>query len=219
MNIKTYSIFLLSIAFVLTGCTKNTYTGESQVAKTTTGATIGAVAGAGIGALSSSKKDRKKGALIGAVSGAAVGGGIGAYMDIQESKLRQKLQNTGVSITRTGDNIILNMPNSITFDTNSASVKPQGIDALTSVALIAAEYQDTTLNIIGHTDSTGSAATNNRLSLERANSVANILTQKGVAYSRVTTYGQGSMQPIASNNTEYGRSQNRRVEIVLSPRS
>lgn len=217
MAFKFYSVVVLSALLGLTGCAQNAYTGDSQVAKTTTGATIGALVGAGVGVLSSSKKDRGKGAIIGAVSGAAVGGGIGAYMDVQESKLRQRLQNTGVSVTRNGNDIILNMPNSITFDTNSSVVRPQGAEALSSVALVVAEYKNTRLNVIGHTDSTGSAATNNRLSLERANTVGSILVQQGVSSYRIVTYGQGSAQPIASNNTENGRAQNRRVEIILSP--
>lgn len=217
MNIKSYSVIILSALLVLTGCSTNPYTGESKMSNTAGGATIGAIAGAGIGLLSSSKKDRKKGAVIGALSGAAVGGGVGAYMDIQESKLRQQLRNTGISVTRSGDNIILNMPNSITFDTNSAVVKPQGTQALMSVALVVTEYKKTKLNVIGHTDSTGSVVTNKRLSLDRANSVANILIQQGVVHSRIATFGKGSEQPITSNSTESGRAQNRRVEIILSP--
>lgn len=115
----------------------------------------GSLVGAGIGALSSSKKDRGKGALIGAAAGAALGGGVGYYMDVQEAKLRDKMRGTGVSVTRSGDNIILNMPNNVTFDSSSATLKPAGANTLTGVAMVLKEYPKTAVNVIGYTDSTG----------------------------------------------------------------
>lgn len=216
---KFYSVIAvgLSALFILSGCSSDPYTGEQKVANTTKGALLGSAVGAGIGVLSSSKSDRGKGALIGAASGAALGGGVGAYMDVQESKLRNKLRNTGVSVTRSGNNIILNMPNNVTFDTSSSTLKPLGTETLMSVALVLKEYPKTSINIVGHTDSTGSNATNQKLSLERANSVGNLLIQQGVPASRMYVYGAGSSQPIASNNSDSGRAQNRRVEITLSP--
>lgn len=217
MKIYSIAILGLSALLVLSGCSTDPYTGEQKVADTTTGAIIGSVVGAGVGVLASSKHDRGKGALIGAASGAVLGGGIGAYMDVQESKLRDKLRNTGVSVTRSGNNIILNMPNNVTFDTNSSTLKPLGTETLTSVALVLKEYAKTSVNIVGHTDSTGSNATNQKLSLNRANSVANLLIQQGISAGRMSVYGAGASQPIASNSTDSGRAQNRRVEITLSP--
>ncbi|MDI6937086.1 glycine zipper domain-containing protein, partial [Serratia sp. Se-PFBMAAmG] len=136
-------------------CTTNPYTGESQAGKSGIGARLGAGRGAGVGMLSSSKKDRGKGALIGAASGAALGGGVGYYMDVQEAKLRDKMRGTGVSVTRQGDNIVLNMPNNVTFDSNSSNLKPAGANTLTGVAMVLKEYPKTAVNVVGFTDSTG----------------------------------------------------------------
>ncbi|MGL5238622.1 MAG: OmpA family lipoprotein [Plesiomonas shigelloides] len=208
----------LCVSVALSGCTTvNPYTNEEQTAKAASGSAIGALAGALIGVASSSKKDRGKGALIGAAAGAALGGGIGYYMDVQEAKLRQQLRGTGVSVARDGNNIILNMPNNVTFDTNSTSLKPAGINTLSGVAMILKEYEKTMVNIIGYTDSTGKRAYNMQLSERRAQSVASNLMMQGVSASRLRTYGAGPDNPIASNNTESGRAQNRRVEITLSP--
>lgn len=217
MKKRSIIIMGLSSLLILSGCTTNPYTGESQAGKSGIGAGIGAVVGAGVGVLSSSKKDRGKGALIGAAAGAALGGGTGYYMDVQEAKLRDKLRNTGVSVTRSGDHVILNMPNSLTFDTNSSVLKPLGVETLTSIALVLKEYNKTAVHIVGYTDSTGSNATNQRVSTERANSVANVLIQQSIAANRMYVEGRGPSNPIASNSTADGRAQNRRVEITLSP--
>ncbi|MDO6707685.1 OmpA family protein [Photobacterium sp. 1_MG-2023] len=213
------AILLSSItAMVATGCTTvNPYTREDQTAKSTSGALIGAVAGAAIGVASSSKSDRGKGALIGAASGAALGGGIGYYMDVQEAKLRQQLESTGISVTRNGDQIVLNMPNAITFGVDQSNLSQQAMDALHNVALVVNEYDKTQLNIYGFTDSTGSESYNLRLSQVRASEVSNYLVRSGVAAKRVLAKGMGEAHPIASNANQQGRSQNRRVEIVLSP--
>ncbi|VTP62242.1 Inner membrane lipoprotein YiaD precursor [Leclercia adecarboxylata] len=132
---------VVSGALVVSGCTTNPYTGEREAGKSGIGAGIGSLVGAGVGVLSSSKKDRGKGALIGAAAGAALGGGAGYYMDVQEAKLRDKMKGTGVSVTRSGDNIILNMPNNVTFDSNSATLKPEGANTLTGVAMVLKEYE------------------------------------------------------------------------------
>ncbi len=121
------------------------------------------------------QKDRGKGALIGAAAGAALGGGVGYYMDVQEAKLRDKMRGTGVSVTRSGDNIILNMPNNVTFDSSSATLKPAGANTLTGVAMVLKEYPKTAVNVVGYTDSTGSHDLNMRLSQQRADSVASSL--------------------------------------------
>ena len=208
---------LLSGSLALSGCTTNPYTGESQAGKSGIGAGLGAVLGAGVGVLSSSKKDRGKGALIGAASGAALGGGAGYYMDVQEAKLRDKMRGTGVSVTRQGDNIVLNMPNNVTFDSNSSSLKAAGTNTLSGVAMVLKEYPKTAVNVVGYTDSTGTRALNMRLSQQRAESVASTLIGQGVANNRLRTQGAGPDNPIASNSTEDGKAQNRRVEITLTP--
>ncbi|MGI2260554.1 OmpA family protein [Shewanella sp. GXUN23E] len=203
---------------LVTGCqTTNPYTNEQQNAKATNGALIGAIAGAAIGVASSSKSDRGKGALIGAASGAALGGGIGYYMDVQEAKLRQQLQSTGVSVTRDGDNIILNMPNEVTFGVDQSNLSDRAMQVLNSVALVAKEYPKTRLNVLGYTDSSGSDSYNLRLSQVRAAEVSNYLARSGVDANRLSASGMGEASPIASNNTKEGRAQNRRVEIILTP--
>ncbi|NLS53631.1 OmpA family lipoprotein [Hafnia alvei] len=204
-------------ALLLSGCTTNPYTGESEAGKAGVGAGLGALVGAGVGVLSSSKHDRGKGALIGAAAGAALGGGAGYYMDVQESKLRDKMRGTGVSVTRQGDNIVLNMPNNVTFDSSSSTLKPAGANTLTGVAMVLKEYPKTAVNVVGYTDSSGSQDLNMRLSQQRADSVASSLIVQGVEASRVRTQGMGPANPIASNSTAEGKAQNRRVEITLSP--
>ena len=212
------AIFAVATSVVATGCTTvNPYTREDQTAKSTSGALIGAVAGAAIGVASSSKSDRGKGALIGAASGAALGGGIGYYMDVQETKLRQQLESTGISVTRDGDNIVLNMPNEITFGVDKSDLSSRAMNALHNVALVAKEYDKTMLNVYGFTDSTGSESYNLRLSQVRAGEVSNYLIRDGVTANRVISKGMGEAHPIASNKTTQGRAENRRVEIVLSP--
>ncbi|ELY4774232.1 OmpA family lipoprotein [Cronobacter turicensis] len=208
---------IVSGALALSGCTTNPYTGEREAGKSGIGAGIGSLVGAGVGVLSSSKKDRGKGALIGAAAGAALGGGVGYYMDVQETKLRQKMQGTGVSVTRSGDNIILNMPNNVTFDSSQANLKPAGANTLTGVAMVLKEYPKTAVNVVGYTDSTGGQALNMKLSQQRAESVASALITQGVAANRIRTSGMGPANPVASNSTEEGKAQNRRVEITLSP--
>lgn len=207
-------------ALVLSGCTTtNPFTGESQISNTAGGALIGAGGGALGGAVLGAAVggDARVGALIGAGVGALAGGAIGNYMDQQEAELRAQLQGTGVSVTRTGDNIILNMPSNITFGVNQAQVQPQFQNVLRSVALVIQKYNQTLVDVIGHTDSTGSDSYNLTLSQQRATAVANALTQHGINPQRFFVEGRGKAQPIASNDTEAGRAQNRRVEIRLVP--
>lgn len=196
---------------MLTACATDPYTGQSKVSNTAWGTGIGALAGAGIGALAGGEK----GALIGAGVGAAAGAGTGAYMDVQARKLRQELLNTGVQVQEVNGQIYLIMPGNITFDSNDANIKPAFQPVLNSIAKVINEYSKTMVQVNGYTDSTGSAATNNSLSLMRANSISNYLRLKGVDASRIVSNGYGSSNPIASNATAAGREQNRRVEIVL----
>lgn len=210
---------IVCVTLAISGCTTNPYSGEKEVGNSAIGAGIGTLVGAGVGVLSSSKKDRGKGALIGAASGAALGGGIGYYMDVQEAKLREKMRGTGVSVTRNGDNIVLNMPNNVTFDSSSATLKPAGANTLSGVAMVLKEYPKTAVNVAGYTDSTGGAELNQKLSQQRADSVASSLIVQGVAANRLRTIGMGPANPVASNSTTEGKAQNRRVEITLSPLS
>jgi outer membrane protein OmpA-like peptidoglycan-associated protein len=206
-------------AFLLTACTTNPYTGEQQVSKgllgAGTGAALGGAAGALIGATTSVKT--RKAALIGAGIGALAGGGVGVYMDNQEAKLRQRLQNSGVSVTRVGDSIVLNMPSNITFDSDQSDVKGQFYDTLNSVALVLTEFDQTIIDVVGHTDSTGDDDYNYDLSRQRAASVARYLSSQRVASSRFSVDGRGEREPIASNASTSGKAQNRRVEITIQP--
>jgi outer membrane protein OmpA-like peptidoglycan-associated protein len=206
-------------ALVATGCqTIDPYSGEERVSKTSKGAAIGAAAGAVIGAISGDdSQERKKRILIGAGVGALAGGGVGVYMDRQEAKLREELAGTGVSVTRVGDDIVLNMPGNITFPTTQAAINAEFYPVLDSVAVVVKEYQKTLIEIVGHTDITGTDAINLPLSERRASSVGNYLQSQDVLTQRISTYGAGSRYPVASNDTASGRALNRRVEIALLP--
>jgi outer membrane protein OmpA-like peptidoglycan-associated protein len=138
-------------------------------------------------------------------------------MDQNENALRAQLQGTGVSVTRNGNQIILNMPSDITFATDQDTVKPEFYQVLNSVALVLKKYNQTLVDVFGHTDSTGSEQHNLDLSQRRALAVANYLSAQGVDSRRFAVTGFGESRPIASNATAEGRSQNRRVEIQLSP--
>ena len=142
---------------------------------------------------------------------------MGYYMDVQEKKLRDKLQATGVSVTRSGDNIILNMPGNVTFDTDQSDVKSNFRPVLESVSEVLKEYKSTMIQVAGHTDSTGGERYNLLLSQQRAQSVANVLSSYGVETVRLDVVGFGETQPIANNGTAQGREQNRRVELTLLP--
>ena len=172
---------------------------------------IGAVAGGG------SSQERRKKALIGAGIGALAGAGVGAYMDQQEAQLRQQLQGTGVSVTRSGNNLILNMPGNVTFPTNQSAVNAGFYPVLNSVAVVLKKYDKTLIDVVGYTDSTGPLDLNMRLSQDRANSVAAYLQSQGVLATRIATQGMGPQNPIASNDTPDGRQANRRVELILRP--
>ncbi len=195
-------------------CTTNPYTGEQQASKAATGAAIGAVGGAVISAITGGER---KNILIGAGIGALAGGAVGYYMDQQEARLRQQLQGTGVSVTRDGDNIILNMPGNITFATDSSDISADFYPVLDSVALVINEFEKTYVDVTGHTDSTGPEAYNMQLSVARANSVARYLESRQVVAQRIYTQGMGEGRPIATNDTVQGRALNRRVEILLTP--
>jgi outer membrane protein OmpA-like peptidoglycan-associated protein len=212
---KRFTAAMLAVMLGISGCTTtNPYTGEQEVNKTSKGAGIGALAGLATAIIVGG--DRKK-LLAGAGIGALVGGSVGYYMDRQEDKLRQQLQSTGVSVTRNGNSIILNMPGNITFATDSSNISSDFYKVLDSVALVIKEYEKTYVDVIGHTDNTGAEAYNQKLSEARANSVARYLESQGIMPARIVASGAGESSPIASNATAQGRSLNRRVEIILTP--
>ena len=221
-RLRAWNVVALVVAAAavgLAGCqTTNPYTGEQQTSKAAKGAGIGAAAGAVVGLITGDdSKERKERALIGAGVGAIAGGSVGYYMDVQEAKLRQQLQGTGVSVTRMGDNITLNMPGNITFKTDSADLNSSFFSVLDSVSLVLKEYEKTIVEVAGHTDSTGTDQYNQALSQRRAQTVATYLTGKGVLDQRIITVGAGEGHPVASNDTPEGRQLNRRVELTLAP--
>jgi len=216
--IKKFVLLAVSAAFLNACTTTDPYTGERKVSNTAGGAAIGAGLGAIAGlAVGGSPVGRRNAALIGAGIGALAGGSIGNYMDQQESELRQQLQGTGVSVTRNGDRIILNMPSAITFDTDQDAVKPEFDQTLNSVAIVLRKFNKTLIDVNGHTDSTGGMQHNQELSERRADSVAGYLGAQGIDPRRVSAVGFGPTQPVATNATEAGRAQNRRVEIQIAP--
>ena len=208
----------LSMGFA--GCA--TYTGQTNDPddpnRTRTGALIGAAVGAGAGAATGDDAtERRQRALAGAAVGAAGGAAIGAYQDRQEAELRRRLEGSGVDVSRQGDNIMLNMPDNITFDFNSSTLKSQFYPVLNDVAATLNEYNQTRIEVTGHTDSVGSESYNQDLSMRRADSVASYLSSQGVSRGRMAVNGAGETRPVASNDTESGRAQNRRVEITIIP--
>ncbi len=200
-------------AFFVAACSTNPYTGETQASKTGIGAGLGALVGGIGGAIVGGRNA----VLIGAGVGALVGGGIGSYMDKQEADLRERLRDSGVSVTRVGDDIILNMPGNVTFSSNSTDLKPEFYEVLNSVSIVLNEYNRSLIDIEGHTDSDGSDQSNIDLSTRRASSVADYLTSQQVDRRRLKVYGIGEREPIATNRTARGKAQNRRVEIKIVP--
>lgn len=213
---NTHSLIALSLfAFIAGGCATSP---DDPNAKAKTGALIGAAAGVAAGLLTGDNAtERRQQAMVGAALGAAAGGGIGHYQDKQEAKLRQQLQGTGVDVIRNGDNITLDMPSGITFAFNSSDINSQFYSVLDKVATTLNEYNQTTINVAGHTDSIGSDSANQALSVRRATSVAQYLQSRGISNQRLQTTGFGESRPVDSNDTDAGRANNRRVEITLVP--
>ncbi len=221
-----YKLFTMALIATLTisvsGCsTLDPYTGESKTSNATKGGAIGAGIGALIGYVSArdkSSRDRRKAILVGAGVGGVTGAGVGVYMDKQENELRKKLEGTGVSVTRNGDEVVLNMPGNITFATGKSTLQPNFSEVLDSVVIVLNEFNQTLIEVAGHTDSVGSTESNQKLSYYRATSVGNYLIDNGnIPFDRVMTVGRGEGRPIADNKTEEGRAKNRRVELTLIP--
>ena len=216
---STFVLALTVIAVFVTGCeTLDPYTREEKTSKATKGALIGAAAGAVVGLISGDDAvERRQHALILAGIGALAGGAIGNYQDRQEAALRAELEGTGVSVTRLGDNITLNMPGNVTFATDSSDLSPAFFDVLNSVGKVLGEYEQTVVEVAGHTDSTGTEAYNQSLSERRASSVSSYLKSQGVMSERLITVGMGELRPVADNTSASGRQANRRVEITMVP--
>ena len=208
----------MGAVLVLGACTEPGALGtgpDNPNQKRNQGAIIGATSGAVLGALIKDD-NRGDGALVGALVGGAVGAGIGYNLDQQERELRRDL-DSGVTITNTGDRLIVSFPQAILFATDSFTVRPGLNNDMASLARSLERYPQSTVQIVGHTDSDGDAAYNQQLSERRANAVADVLLNQGVPYNRVRAFGRGESQPIASNFTPEGKAQNRRVEIVILP--
>jgi len=205
----------------LTACaTPERSANNNDFKKTTTGAAIGAGLGVIAGLISGDdSKERKQNAIKGALIGGAGGAVVGNVLDKQAAELQKSLGNDRVTITNTGDRLIVSLPQDITFDSDSATLSSGIQSDLNAVATNLQSYPNSTVQVIGHTDSTGEAGYNQNLSVQRANSVVNVLAGAGVSFTRLQGIGRGEDQPVASNLTEEGKAQNRRVEIVILPTS
>lgn len=213
---RTQVAIALTSVLVLTACVPTTNAPQEQN-RTRDGAILGGAIGALAGiAVGDDAGERRRGAAIGAALGAGIGAAIGNQLDQQAAELEQSLDNR-VGIVNTGDRLIVTMPQDLLFDVDSALVRPDLRSDLRLLAASLQDYPNTTIDIIGHTDNTGSAAYNQNLSARRAASVAAILSDTGVARSRLRAFGLGEDDPIASNLTPEGRAQNRRVEIIIRP--
>jgi len=180
------------------------------------GAVAGAVAGGVIGAITGSGS-RADDVLTGALIGGVAGGVAGSFLDRQADELRQDFGNGEIDVINTGSELIVRMPNAILFDVDSAALNPQLRSDLFVLSNSLNKYPQSIVTVTGHTDSTASASYNFNLSQSRAEAVANVLRQGGVAGGRIQTVGAGENQPIATNQTAQGRAQNRRVEITITP--
>jgi outer membrane protein OmpA-like peptidoglycan-associated protein len=221
MDIRTINPItaIVGIAILVSACeTLDPYTREEKTSNATKGALIGAAAGAVVGLITGDDAvERRQHALIGAGVGALAGGSVGYYQDRQEMQLRAELEGTGVSVTRNGDQITLNMPGNVTFATDSSDLNPAFFDVLNSVGKVITEFDKTIVEVAGHTDSTGSESYNLALSERRAGSVTSYLQAQGINAQRIIQVGVGELRPVADNNTAAGRQANRRVEITLVP--
>lgn len=206
--LRGYLLVIVATATLVTGCANMSETGRNSAI----GAGVGAAAGALIG--------HGRGAVIGAGVGALGGYVWSRYMENKREQMQQAVAGTGVQVTQTADNRLkLNIPSDISFDTNRSDIKPKLEPILNQFAQGLGNQPGTEISILGYTDSTGTDAINNPLSLARANSVRDYLVARGVSAQRIQTAGLGSSNPVASNATAEGRAANRRVEIYLADRN
>ena len=216
VNMKLASAAALA-AFAVTACTTDPYTGQRHINRTAVGIAAGALGGYLLGDLVGGHNDRTE-QLIGAGIGAIAGGAVGAYMDRQEAELRRQTAGTGVDVLRQGDDLILRMPSSVTFDVDRWEVKPQFHSVLDDVGRTLSSYDQTYVDVLGHTDTTGSHEHNQGLSERRASSVADFLAARGVQRARMATRGFGETAPIyMPDDTDMKKAANRRVEIKIVP--
>jgi len=199
--------------------TADPYSSTPRRNNTATGAIAGALGGAVLGYLTntSSGEQGRKNALIGAGIGALGGAAVGQYMDRQQRALEAELSGSGVGVARQGDNLILRMPSDVTFATNQSNIDGRFLSTLDDVAQVLTQYDQSTIDVIGHTDSSGGDAINQPLSERRASSVASYLVSRGVIAERLFVAGHSANEPVASNATTQGKAQNRRVEILIRP--
>ena len=211
-TLRGSTIGALAAALALAGCA-NMSEREQGTAK---GAGIGAAAGAVLGAVTGNSNSAAKGAVLGGIAGAIGGNLWSKKMEDKRRAMEQATQGTGVDVTRTADNQLkLNVPSDISFDTGRADIKPELRSVLDSFANGLRDDPTTRIRIVGHTDSTGSDAINDPLSLSRARSVGSYLADRGIDPGRIEAIGRGEHEPIADNSTDAGRAKNRRVEILL----
>ena len=211
-TLRGSTILALAAAMALAGCA-NMSEREQGTAK---GAGIGAAAGAVLGAVTGNSNTAAKGAVLGGIAGAIGGNLWSKKMEDKRRAMEQATQGTGVDVTRTADNQLkLNVPSDISFDTGRADIKPELRSVLDSFANGLRDDPTTRVRIIGHTDNTGSDAINDPLSVQRARSVGSYLADRGISPERIEAIGRGEHEPIADNSTEAGRAKNRRVEILL----
>ena len=201
---------------ITSACVTDPVTGERSISKAAIGGLGGAFGGYLLGDIVGGRRDRTE-KILGAGIGALAGAGVGAYMDRQERELRQQTAGTGIDVVRQGDELVLDMPSGITFDFDSTAIRPQFRQTLDQVADTLSRYDQTYVDVYGHTDSVGSDAYNQGLSERRASAVADYLVTRGVQSARLGTRGFGETQPVAPNDSEEGRAENRRVEIKLVP--
>ncbi len=213
---KTPLILAVASTLALTACVDPSAYPDDPNARQRQGAIVGGLVGAVTGAAVSGDGDELKGAIVGGALGAGAGALVGADLDRQAAELRGSL-NSNISVTNTGEYLVVNMPQDLLFATDSASVRSDLRRDLQTVASSLLKYPNSQIEVIGHTDNTGAAAYNQDLSQRRAVSVASVLRESGVPGGRVSAYGRGEDQPIASNLTPDGRAQNRRVEIIIRP--
>ena len=216
--LRRSSLIACACVFLLAGCaSQNPYDQRAPISnRTATYGGLGALAGAAAGALIN-HDNRGKGALIGAAVAGAAAAGYGYYADKQEAELRRSMEGTGIEVQREGDVIQLIMPGNITFATDSAQIASSFYAPLNNLATSFRSYNQNSIEVVGHTDSTGAHSYNMSLSQRRAQSVADYLLAQGVDATRLSTRGMGPDQPIASNDNAEGRAQNRRVEVTLRP--
>jgi outer membrane protein OmpA-like peptidoglycan-associated protein len=213
--LKTPLLLSSAALLALTACVDPNAFPDDPNARARTGAIAGGLLGAAIGA--SSDEDRLAKAVIAGGIGAAIGGAIGQTLDRQAADLRNAIGNNNVTVTNNGQFLVVNMPQDLLFDTDSATLRSALVSDIQAVAGSLLRYPNSTIEVIGHTDNTGSAAYNQDLSQRRAVSVLNVLLNAGVPGGRLAAIGRGEDQPIATNLTPEGRAQNRRVEIIIRP--